>query len=105
MDRALNHSTAFLRAVSLAFEPFAAVRLEEARCRSWTSDNFRGTRQELIFRFDGPGAGEAADAFTARLDETPLDLPGQIVADLKVVSDERRVGCARLRIEALTVET
>lgn len=104
MDQALKHSTAFLRAVRLAFEPLSAVRLEEARCRSWTSTNFRGTRHELTFRFEGRGAGDAADAFAARLEETQLDLVGQIVADMKVVSDERRPGWARLRVEALTVE-
>ena len=104
MDQALNHSTAFLRAVRLWFDPFANVVLEEVRCRGWASANFRGARHELAFRFEGAGADAAADRFTATLAHPAFDLPGQIVADVAVIADERQPGCARLRVEALTVE-
>ena len=93
-----------LRAVRAALRALAAFPLEEVRTRTWRSENFRGLRHEFALRFDGPKAGSAADSFLQRLRPAELEAPGQIVADVNLISDERRPGWARLRIEVLTVE-
>jgi hypothetical protein len=100
MDGALT----FLRGVQAALKALAAFPLEEVRTHSWRSANFRGLRHEFALCFNGPTACSAADGFIARLEPGELEAPGHIVADVKLVSDERRPGWARLRIEVLTVE-
>lgn len=100
MDSALT----FLRGVRSALKALAALPLEEVRTRAWRSANFRGLRHEFALRFDGPAAARAADGFIEKLGPSGLEAPGHIVADVKLVSDERRPGWARLRIEVLTVE-
>lgn len=99
MDAAL-----ILRSVRAALRTLAAFPLEEVRKRSWRSENFRGSRYEFALRFDGPKAGSAADSFIQQLRPSVLETPEHIVADVSLVSDERRPGWARLRIEVLTVE-
>ena len=100
MDGALS----FLRGVRAALRALAAFPLEEVRTRTWRSANFRGLRHEFALCFNGPAAGSTADGFIERLEPSRLEAPGHIVADVKLISDERRPGWARLRIEVLTVE-
>ena len=98
-------TTALLRAIGLNFMNFA-VTLEEVRSRSWASATFAGARHELSFRIEGQGAAAAADAFLAHLEAAEFDLRGHILADIALVSDERRDGedAVRISLEALTVE-
>jgi hypothetical protein len=100
MDRPLT----LLRAMRAALKALAALPLEEVRTRAWRSAGFSGLRHEFALRFDGPHAAEAADGFVAGLGPAELEAPGHIVADVHVVSDERRHDWARLRIEVLTVK-
>lgn len=100
MDAALI----FLRGIQAALKALAAFPLEEVRTRAWRSANFRGLRHEFALCFNGPSAGSAADGFIERLQPKQLEAPGHVVADVKLVSDERRPNWARLRIEVLTVE-
>jgi hypothetical protein len=93
MDGALT----FLRGVRAALKALAALPLEEVRTRRWRSANFRGLRHEFALCFDGPAACSAADGFIEKLAPAQLEAPGHIVADVKLVSDERRPGRARLR--------
>ena len=52
------------------------------------------------------GAAAAADALVEGLSEREFDLTGHVVADIALLSDERRedLGEVRLELEALTVE-
>ena len=95
----------FLRGVRAALKALTALPLEEVRTRAWRSANFRGLRHEFALCFNGPAACSVADSVIAGLEPGELDAPGHIVADVKLVSDERRPGWARLRIEVLTVES
>jgi hypothetical protein len=101
---ATDAGTVFLRAVRVHFVHFAGFVLEEIRSRGWTSVTFRGARHELVFRLEGEGAESAAARFLGGLRVCDFRLRGHLLADLSVVAEERRPGCARIRLEALTVE-
>jgi hypothetical protein len=98
-------TTALLRAIRVTFVTFRTV-IEEVRSRSWASATFSGARHELTFRIEGAGAGAAADAFLAGLREAEFSLRGHILADIALVSDERREAedTVTISLEALTVE-
>ena len=97
-------TTALLRAIRGSFVSFAGFVVEEVRSRSWASVTFSGARHELAFRLDGEGAEDAAASFLDGLEAAEFDLRGHVLADIALVSEERRPGCARIRLEALTVE-
>jgi len=97
-------TTGLLQGVRAMLEHAARFVLEEVRSRSWASVSFAGARHELAFRLEGEGAEAAAARFIAGLDAAEFPLKGHVVADIALVGEERRHGCARLRIEALTVE-
>lgn len=78
--------------------------LEEIRSRRWASVTFQGARHELVFRLEGEGAEEAAGRFLSGLDARNFELRGHLLADVSPVSEERRPGFARIRLDALTVE-
>jgi hypothetical protein len=84
---------------------FAGFVLEEIRSRGWASVTFRGARHELVFRLEGDGAEEAARLFLSGLDARDIPLHGHLLADVALLAEERRPGWARIRLEALTVET
>ena len=97
-------ATALIRAVRVHFVHFAGFVLEEIRSRRWASVTFQGARHELAFRLEGEGAEDAAARFLSGLDARAFALRGHLLADLSLVAEERRPGCARIRLEALTVE-
>lgn len=97
-------ATALLRAVRVHFVHFAGFVLEELRSRSWASVTFHGARHELSFRLEGEGAEEAATRFLSGLRARDFALHGHLLADVTAMAEERRPGCARIRLEALTVE-
>jgi hypothetical protein len=97
-------TTALLRALRVRFVNFAGFVLEEIRSRAWASLTFTGARHELSFRLEGKGAEAEAGRFLARLQPADFPLRGHILADIGLVSEERRPDCARIRLEALTVE-
>jgi hypothetical protein len=96
-------SLELLKAVRLATAGATFV-LEELRSRSWASVTFSGARHELAFRLEGGDAEEAASRFLASLDAAEFPLAGHILADIALVSQERRPGFVRIQLEALTVE-
>lgn len=105
MSPALSDATsALLRAVRLNLLSFRGFVLEEIRSRSWASVTFSGARHELAFRLEGPGAEQAGSRFLAELDVAEFELRGHILADIALVSEERRPGWVRIRLEALTVD-
>jgi hypothetical protein len=98
-------TTALLRAVRLNFVHLE-LTVEQIRSRSWASATFTGARHELSFRIEGEGASAAADAFLATLTAAEFDLRGHILADIVLVSEERKGDgkWVRLSLEALSVE-
>lgn len=97
-------ATAFLRAVRHALGSFPCFDLEEIVTRSWASGTFTGARHELAFRLVGEGADAAADAFVAVLDRSEVAMRGHLLADIALLSQERRDGTVTFRIEGLTIE-
>jgi len=97
-------ATALLRAIRAHIDPSMDFVLEELRSRGWASVTFRGARHELAFRLEGKGAETAAERFLSGLDTRDFPLRGHLLADVAVVAEQRRPGCARIRLEALTVE-
>lgn len=100
----IDSGTALLRAVRIHFVHFAGFVLEEMSSRRWSSVTFHGARHELAFRLEGEGAEVAAGRFLSGLKAGDFRLRGHLLADLRLVAEERRPGCARIRLEALTVE-
>lgn len=98
-------TSAFLGSICRTFVSFRLV-IEEIRSRSWASATFAGARHELTFRIAGEGAAKSADDFIRHLEATEFDLRGHIMADILLVSEERRDGedWVRISLEALTVE-
>src|SRR5687768_10574925 len=87
-----------IRAQCVHFVHFADFVLEEIRSRRWASVTFRGARHELVFRLEGEGAEEAASRFLSGLHARNFPLRGHLVADVSLVSEERRPGRARIRL-------
>ncbi|HEX8572708.1 MAG TPA: hypothetical protein VF759_08150 [Allosphingosinicella sp.] len=98
-------ASALLAAVRGHFVHFAGFAIEEVISRRWASATFRGARHELAIRLDGDGAEAAAGRFLSGLDARRLTLRGHLVAQVSLVAEERRPGCARIRLQALTVES
>ena len=97
-------ATALLRAVQEHFVNFAGFVLEDLSSRRWASVTFRGGRHELAFRLEGEGAEVEAGRVLSSLGANALPLRGHRLANVSLVAEERRPGCARIRLEALTVE-
>jgi hypothetical protein len=93
-----------VQAIRVAFAGAGKFTLEELVSRAWASVTFSGSRQELTFRVEGEEAEAAAARFLSGLKAAEFPLSGHILADIALVSEERRPGCARIRLEALTVE-
>lgn len=101
---AADLTTSLLRALRGTFANLCGFALEEISSRRWASATFTGARHELAFRLEGEGAEMAAERFLSGLDSAEFDLRGHILADIALVTAERRPGCAHIRLEALTVE-
>lgn len=99
-----DSATALWQALRVNLGHLAGPVLEEIRSRAWASLTFRGARHELVFRIEGEGSEAAASRILAGLDPRDLTLRGHLVADLRLIEEERRPGCARIRLDALTVE-
>jgi hypothetical protein len=97
-------TSALLQAIRAHFVHFAGFVLEEIRSRRWASVTFQGARHELAFRLEGEGAEAAAGRFLSGLRTRDFPMRGHLLADVSLVAEERRPGCARIRLDALTVE-
>lgn len=83
------------------------ARTDSVESRSWTSITFAGERHALSLEIEGTGASGSIDAWLAGLEEREIDLPGHLLVDIAVVSDERSGDGSRvaLRLDAITVES
>lgn len=97
-------TSALLRAIAAQFAARDGFGVERIRSRSWASATFVGARHALVLGLSGATAEAAADAFVARLENIEFTLRGHIVADIALISDERRADGVRIAIEALTIE-
>jgi hypothetical protein len=98
-------ATALIRAVRARFAaPDLRFAIEDLRSRSWASVTFSGARHELAFHVEGEAAEDAAARFLASLDASEFAMRGHMMADVALVSAERRPGRVRIALEALTVE-
>lgn len=100
-------SSALARALRAEFAGFpGAVTVEPIGHTTWASVTFSGARHRLHLSIAGEGAAGAAADFLARMEDVEFAIPGQIVADLALVAEERREGggFVRLELEALTIE-
>ncbi len=105
MTGTIDAATALLRAIWPRFAGLD-LRLEEIRSRSWASVTFTGARHEAAIRIEGVGARAAVDRFLDGLEAAEFRLKQHILADIALVSDERRDGedAVLLQLESLTVE-
>ena len=105
MKRFHDSTSEVLRALTASFAAFT-VTFEEVRSRSWASVTFAGARHELTFRVEGSGAAAAADDFIRTLTAREFALRGHLMADIALVSEERKDGeeWVRISLEPLTVE-
>jgi len=83
------------------------VRVETLAVTDWASVTFVGARHCLRVHLEGPGAVGAAADFLGDLGERHYPLPGHIVADIALLSEERRDGggYASMDLEVLTIES
>lgn len=98
---------ALARAVRTSLGHFGGtVRVESLSVRDWASVTFTGARHRLRATLTGAGAVGSAAEFLGTLPDLELTVPGQIVADIALVAEERSdCGCyAALELEALTIE-
>jgi hypothetical protein len=103
--RVTDSATALIRAVRARFALQGVdFAIEELRSRSWASVTFAGARHELAFRVEGERAEDAAGCFLGGLDAAEFSLRGHMLADIALVSEERRPDRVRIALEALTVE-
>ena len=83
--------------------------VEAATTRPWSSATFDGERHRLELRLHGTAAdiGDALERLLERLPDAEFDLPGQIVAEAKLVAlgvdPDPAVAAVALTIEVLTV--
>ncbi|HEV2867083.1 MAG TPA: hypothetical protein VGX37_11270 [Allosphingosinicella sp.] len=107
MARAVNAADELRRLLCAMFAAFdCRLDIEQIVSRRWVSVTFSGHRHSVRLRLEGEGAAAAADALVEGLSEREFDLTGHVVADIALLSDERRedLGEVRLELEALTVE-
>lgn len=59
--------------------------------RAWASITFEGTRHTFQWAFEGDHAIAYGEAMLARLPDHEFSLPGQLVADVAIVSVDHRL--------------
>jgi hypothetical protein len=97
----------FSARIGACFTTFSGtVEVEPLARTEWASVTFSGARHRLSVALSGPGAVGAAADFLADLPEMEFEIAGHIVADVALLSEERRDGggYASLELEALTIE-
>lgn len=104
--RPLRGTAARLLAELVALAGGHGVLLDH-RQRAWASVTFSGTRHEITLRFDGCEAVGGANRLIAEAAEYEFTIPGQLVADVAIVSvDSVMLPSPRLTLgmEVLTLD-
>ena len=81
------------------------ILLSSYRSVDWQSLTFDGERHEIELRIPGPGASVVASRLTDGLADAEFNVPGQIVADIGLLSvpSHNPDGSITLQVEALTI--
>ena len=81
------------------------VLLTDAKSVDWQSLTFVGERHHIELRVPGPDSTLVVERMCSRLEDAEFSIPGQIVADIRVVGAPVREadGSTSLWIEALTI--
>ncbi len=77
----------------------APARLVQSRAQPWASVTFTGARHWLALHV----APQSAARVRRDLPEARFDLPGHLVADLEICSEQTQADGVVLHVEALTV--
>ena len=99
-------ASGLLRAlIARAGVPRDRILLTDLRSIDWQSLTFVGERHEISLRIADPHSEAVAERLTHGLEDADFVIPGQIGADLTVVSGPERTddGSTQLTIEALTI--
>ncbi len=99
-------ASGLLRAlISRAGVPRDRILLTDLLSVDWQSLTFVGERHQISLRILGSSSDSVAQCFTRGLENADFAIPGQIVADIAVVSGPVRAGdgSTQLSIEALTI--
>lgn len=99
-------ASGLLRAlISRAGVPRDRILLTDLLSVDWQSLTFVGERHQISLRILGSSSDSVARCFTRGLEGADFVIPGQIVADIAVVSGPVRTGdgSTQLSIEALTI--
>nr|WP_047167994.1 hypothetical protein [Sphingomonas sp. Y57] len=83
--------------------PFAELVVDRADSEDWHSLLFDGGRHHLDVRLRGDDVAMALDALPAWIAAADFTIAGHLIADITLVSVERRDKEALLRLEALTL--
>ena len=81
------------------------ILLTDFRSTDWQSLTFIGERHEIGMHLAGIDAASIVERLTDRLEDVEWQIPGQIVADIGLLSEptETGDGSVLLTIEALTI--
>lgn len=86
------------------YAPSAGLRLDRADSRQWQSLLFDGARHSIRIALPGEHVDLALAVVHELVDDRAFEIPGHVVADIRLAAIDRRDGEALLDIEALTVE-
>jgi hypothetical protein len=99
-------ASGLLRAlIARAGVPRDRILLTDLRSVDWQSLTLVGERHEISLRIAGPHSDAVVRRLTHGLEDADFVIPGQIVADMAVVSGPKRTGdgSTQLSIEALAI--
>jgi hypothetical protein len=100
-------ATGLLRAlIARSGAPRDRILLSSWHSVDWQSLTFVGERHSISLRIAGPHSDAIARRMTAGLEDADFVIPGQIVADISVVSEPKTGsdGTTEIGLEALTIE-
>jgi hypothetical protein len=107
MTLALSPAAAnLLRAlIGRAGVPRDRVLLSDVKSTDWQSLTFVGERHHIHLRVPGRDSGQVVERMCRGLEDAEFSIPGQIVADIRIVGEPVRDSDAAtsLWIEALTI--
>jgi hypothetical protein len=83
----------------------ADATLRRADSARWDSLLFDGGRHRIILQLDGPRTDAAIEAIRSAVSAEPFEIPGHLIAEIRLAGIERRTDPPMLTVEALTVRS
>jgi hypothetical protein len=94
---------AITRHLHTVCKPFAELLLDHGESEDWHSLLFDGGRHRLDLRLRGKDVDAALDALPGWVAAPDFTINGHLIADIKLVSIDRRDDEAIAHLEALTI--